>query len=159
MSVRVAVEMWSGDQVAEFARSYALAALSAEETSLRESGVTGEISRWPVHPTARERWDGEARAFADAHLIDLSVWLSPERAGAWLWQTLTGEGEGFWAGYLPNDPAEFYSSYALSVRRDPARVAEFDAAMQRLTDAAHEARLRQVSTPYLAQDGTIRAMP
>ena len=154
MSVQL-IQTWTDDQVSKFARAQTHAALWSVEEDLRRDGVTGEVADWAarLHPSARDWLDGAARRFADEHGRDLAAWLPPDHAGYLLWMNRSGEGVGFWAQYLPTGPADELTAYAVSVRKDPARVAEFDAAMTRLADAAREL---PAYTLYLAQDDTIR---
>lgn len=120
-----------------------------------EDGVALADAVSRVDPRMREVLTRQARAFAAEHLADLSTWFDPSQAGYDLWMTRTGQGTGFWSRYLPTDRDDTFSRYAVRVRHDPAEVAEFDAAKQRLSDAAHA--LPHVET-YVVADGRIHLM-
>lgn len=123
-------EQWTKDQVTEFVDAHAAAAVWT---------LTGLVDRADMlAPAARERLDREAREFAAAQAVDLVTWLAPSHAGYDLWLTRNGEGVGFWARYLPNDPPEVFSAEALRDRRSPDRVTDFNAAMNRLSGAARQ---------------------
>lgn len=162
---------WDDDEVAEFAASYvsdaALVTWLDHCEEMSNAGVTVDGYAWTdtaearahaallVDPAMRARLDREARRFAAEHTTDLATWFDPDHAGHDLWMNRTGQGTGFWSRYLPTDPAKVFSAYALDVRRKPDAVAEFDAAKERLGDAA---RALPYAETYVGDDGRIYLM-
>lgn len=114
--------------------------------------ISGEEALAAMVEQDRERVMEQAREFVRSHMSDLAPWRTPDTAGYDLWMTRTGEGVGFWSRYLPGDRDDLFCVHALSVRRDPAAVAEFDAAMGRLSEAARA--LPEVDA-YVGDDGLI----
>lgn len=121
---------WSGAQVEKFLTAHAGAAVGDYLGNSPDDGPDRLATE------ARARLDEDARGFADTHGETLAKWLSPEQAGHDLFLTRNLHGVGFWARYLPTDPAYQFSQFALENRRDPLTVAAFDADMARLTEAA-----------------------
>lgn len=159
---------WNDDDMDAFAEAHVdYAALSTWLDHCEEragEGVTVDGYAWTdtaqsraearlrVTPEMRAVLDAQARRFAVEHMADLSTWFDPSHAGYDLWMSRTGQGVNFMSRYLPNDPDDTFSAYALGVRHDPHAIVEFDAAVWRL-DAAADA-LPHADT-YVGDDGRI----
>ena len=119
-----------------------------------EEGRAQQEAASRVDDRMREALTRQARRFAAAHMADLS-WFEPSHAGYNLWMVRTGQGVGFRDRDLPTDRDDMFSGYGLSVRHDADRVAEFDAATLRLTEAAHAMPYAET---YVVADGRIHLM-
>lgn len=155
---------WTEADVEQFVRWHLAGAVWTSEEELREELKVGSLTPGGtgigqvedllalVHPDMAAQLEREARAFAEANRADLERWFAPDHAGYDLWMTRTHQGCGYWDRYLPNDPADIFSDYALSVRTDKTQVAAFDEAKLRLRDEAQ--KLSEPSV-YAGDDGKI----